>query len=117
MKKMICIVCPKGCHLNVDTANGMKVSGNACERGAAYACTELTAPVRTLTSTVCVNSGVYSRCPVKTNKPLPKALIAEAMRLLDSICLLAPVKRGDIVLENILGTDVSIVTTRSIGKI
>lgn len=116
MKNMICIVCPKGCHLTVSTENGFTVTGNACERGAEYACAELTAPVRTLTSTVCVNGGVYSRCPVKTDKPLPKGLIGEAMKLLDSVCLLAPVKRGDIVLEKILGTDVNIVTTRAIDK-
>lgn len=116
MKKMICIVCPKGCHLSVNTENGFTVTGNACERGAAYAHAELTAPVRTLTSTVCVNGGVYSRCPVKTDKPLPKELLGEAMKLLDSVCLLAPVKRGDIVLKNILGTEVNIVTTRAIDK-
>ena len=36
MKELICIVCPKGCHLKVDENNDYKVSGNACERGAEY---------------------------------------------------------------------------------
>ena len=36
MTDLICIVCPKGCHLKVDEENGYKVTGNGCPRGAAY---------------------------------------------------------------------------------
>ena len=32
-KEIICICCPKGCHLKVN-ADENKVSGNSCERGA-----------------------------------------------------------------------------------
>lgn len=116
MKNMICIVCPKGCHLSVDTQNGLIVTGNACERGAEYARAELTAPVRTLTSTVCVSGGIYSRCPVKSDKPLPKGMIFETMYLLDTACIQAPARRGDIVLANIMNTGVNIVTTRNVDK-
>ena len=28
MKELICIVCPKGCHLRVDEDNGYAVTGN-----------------------------------------------------------------------------------------
>ena len=35
MTDLICIVCPKGCHLKVDEENGYKVTGNGCPRGAA----------------------------------------------------------------------------------
>ena len=30
MKELICIVCPRGCHLHVDDENGYTVSGNSC---------------------------------------------------------------------------------------
>ncbi|MEG0664100.1 MAG: molybdopterin oxidoreductase, partial [Clostridia bacterium] len=30
MKKLICIVCPKGCHLNIDEKNDYKITGNNC---------------------------------------------------------------------------------------
>ena len=36
MTELICIVCPKGCHLKVDEENGYKVTGNGCPRGAAW---------------------------------------------------------------------------------
>ena len=52
MKELICIVCPKGCHLKVDEENGCAVTGNGCPRGAEYGKSELLHPTRVLTSTV-----------------------------------------------------------------
>ena len=48
MKELICIVCPKGCHLKVDEENNYAVTGNACPRGAEYGAAELQHPVRVL---------------------------------------------------------------------
>ncbi len=114
MKELICIVCPRGCHLTVD--DNLNVSGNNCPRGEAYAKAELTHPTRTLTSTVKITSKLEVRCPVKTDKPLPKEKIYEAMDLINHVKISAPVKIGDIILENILGTDVNIVATKNINE-
>ncbi len=62
IKELICICCPKGCHLRVDTANDYAVTGNACPNGAAYGKEELTHPTRIITSTVRITGGLY-RCP------------------------------------------------------
>ena len=51
-QKLICIVCPMGCHLDVDVEDDYAVTGNQCKRGIAYAKKELTNPTRTITSTV-----------------------------------------------------------------
>ena len=112
MKELICIVCPKGCHLTVDEENGYAVSGNNCPRGEEYGKNEVIAPKRTITSTVKVSGGLYPRLPVKTDKPIPKELIFEAMKLLDAVELTAPVKVGDVVIENGLGTGANFVAAR-----
>ncbi len=52
MTEIICITCPKGCHLQVDENNDYAVTGHSCPRGEAYGKNELKNPVRTLTSTV-----------------------------------------------------------------
>lgn len=114
MKQLICIVCPKGCHLNVDEENGFKVTGNGCARGAEYGKKELTHPTRVITSTVRIAGAVHSRCPVKTDRDIPKELIFQAMKLLDGVELHSPVQRGDIVLENILGTGANFVVTKNL---
>ena len=112
MTKLICIVCPKGCHLSVDEENDFQVTGNACKRGEAYAISELTNPTRVLTSTVKISGGIHRRLPVKTDKPIKKSLIFKAMRLLDNVELTSPVRRGDVVIKDILGTGASFVATR-----
>ena len=40
MKELICIVCPKGCHLSVDENDNYKVTGNSCPRGEEYGAAE-----------------------------------------------------------------------------
>lgn len=114
MKELICIVCPKGCHLKVDEQNGYAVTGNACPRGAEYGKKELQNPTRTLTSTVRVQGAALSRLPVKTDKEIPKAMVQKAVRLLDGVTVNAPVKVGDVVLKDILGTGAAFVATRSL---
>ena len=50
--------------------------------------------------------------PVKTNGPLPRSLVRKAVRLLDRVEVTAPVRCGDIVLENICGTGIDFVASR-----
>ena len=112
MENIICTLCPKGCHLSVDLAN-KTVIGNGCIRGKFYGISELTAPMRTLTSTVKIDGAICRRCPVKSSSDVPREKVVEIMRLLDSVQLTAPVALGDVVLENVLDTGANIVITRS----
>ncbi len=112
MKELICIVCPKGCHLKVDEEKGFAVTGNACPRGAEYGKLELTNPTRVVTSTVRCEGGAHPRCPVKTDRAVPKGKIFEVMAALEGIALSAPVAVGQVVLENVCGTGANVVATR-----
>lgn len=114
MRKMICIICPKGCHLEID--ENQKVSGNSCKRGEVYAINELTNPTRTVTSTIRVINGKISRVPVVTTKPVPKNKIFEVMNEINQKVVYAPVKVGDIIIKNILDLDIDIKATRDIEK-
>ena len=102
--EMICINCPLGCALTVERdGDNFKVSGNTCPRGEKYAINELTHPVRTLTTTVAVANREGAYLPVKTAKPISKSKLFEAMALVNSTKAVAPVKIGDIIIENMLG--------------
>ena len=113
MKELICIVCPKGCHLKVDENNDYAVTGNGCPRGAEYGRAELTNPTRVVTSTVRIGGAALPRCPVKTNGAIPKGMIFEIMEALDKVELTAPVTVGDVVIENVCGTGVNVVAART----
>ena len=110
MKNLICIVCPKGCHLSVDDENGYTVTGNSCPRGAEYGKTELIDPRRIITSTV------RRRVPVKTEQSIPKGRIMDVMKALESIDVKAPVSAGDVVLKDVAGLGVNIVATKSVEQ-
>ena len=112
MKELICICCPNGCHLQVDTEREYTVSGNRCARGAEYGRTELLHPVRVVTSTVRITGAAQPRLPVKTDRPVDKPRMFDVMRLLDDLTVEAPVRTGDILLRDILGTDASIVVCK-----
>ena len=116
MTELICIVCPKGCHLKVDEENGFAVTGNSCPRGAEYGRTELTNPTRVVTSTVRVAGALHPRCPVKTNMPIPKRLVLDAVRTLDGVSLNAPVTAGQAVVKNVCGTGADFVATRDLER-
>lgn len=116
VKNLICIMCPKGCRLKVDVKNGYTVTGNACSKGAEYGKKEAINPERILTSTVKIKGAFYSRCPVKTDREIPKPLIFKAMEQINAVEVSAPVKRGDIVIFNILGTGASLIVTKDMEK-
>ena len=111
-RRLTCIVCPKGCDLYVELdAEGKveNISGFTCPRGKEYAYAECTAPVRTVTSTVrCKDGAVVA---VKTSSPIPKGMIFEVMKEINSVSAENNVKIGDVVIKNVLGTGADIVIT------
>lgn len=114
MIKMICIVCPRGCHLEVD--ENLNVTGHACKRGEVYALNEIKNPTRMITSTVKVIGGEITRLPVVTSAPIPKGKIFAVMDELDKVIVQAPIALHDIIIKNILHLNVDIIATRPIEK-
>lgn len=120
-RELICIVCPKGCTLRVETApeaavSAADVSGHQCKRGLVYAVNECTNPVRTLTTTVRISGGRQQLAPVKSSMPLPKGLLFECMAMINVCTAKAPIKVGDIIIKNILGTGIDIISTANISR-
>lgn len=117
-KNLTCIVCPMGCQLEVKLDKDGKVrdiSGNSCKRGYNYANTEFTNPTRTLTSTVkLVGSKVDKFLPVRTAAPIPKPKLFEAMKLIDSLEVKVPVKRGDVVSADFIEKGVDLVACKTV---
>ncbi len=114
---LICINCPKGCHLSVEEIDGeIKVTGNSCPRGVTYAVNEMTNPLRTLTTTVSIESENCHRLPVISSKPLPKGKLMDVMKQLKTTSVKAPVHMGDVIIENVLGLDSDIIASKSIER-
>ena len=107
MRNITCIICPKGCGITVEeTADGLKVQGNVCPRGEKYAIEECTHPVRTVTSFIRVANREDTMVSVKTESPISKDKIFDIMKLIREKSVEAPVIIGDVIIENVFGTNV-----------
>ncbi|MDT8903050.1 DUF1667 domain-containing protein [Anaeroselena agilis] len=113
-RRISCIVCPLSCVGEVSIADG-KITGMAgfsCPRGQDYAREEVTAPKRTLTSTVRISGGRLPLLPVVSRQPLPKDKIMACAGCLSTVAVSAPVREGDVIVADILGLGVDVVASR-----
>jgi len=117
-KELVCIGCPMGCYLTVEYEGTIVsgVGGNRCKVGLEYAQKEIANPERTLTTTVKVENGAVPLVSVRTNKPIPKSRLFDAMNLLAETDVEAPINIGQPVICNLFGTGVDVVATKNVLK-
>lgn len=115
-RTLTCICCPMGCTIEaeVDGKCVLSVRGNSCPRGEKYAKSELSNPVRTLTSTVRLTGSATGAAvvPVRSAREIPKGKMLECMKELSRVSVAAPVHIGDTVKKNAAGTGIDIVAAR-----
>lgn len=107
---MICTVCPKGCVMQMETSP-FAVWGNQCEKGVAFAKQEMENPQRMLTCAVKVENGVSQLVSARTNLPIAKDQIMEAMKVVKRLTVQAPVVVGQTIAEDVAGTGRRLVAT------
>ena len=112
-RELICIGCPSGCRICVETDGNrvLEIGGNRCEKGYAYAAQEAVAPMRVLTGLMRAE-GCEKPFAVRSDRPLPKDRMLECAAELKRKRPKAPVRIGDIVYADILGTGADIVATQ-----
>lgn len=122
MLQFNCTTCPSECLLTVEVERDSNdalmevrsVTGNNCPRGNTFAHQELTCPMRVLTTTVAVSSGDEALLPVRTAEAIPLELHAQAMDLIRGVVVDAPIRMGDVVLENLLDTNINLIASMDI---
>ncbi len=110
--ELVCILCPRGCRIS----RSQPEKGGLCERGREYALSEIKDPRRTLTTTVKLRgtgTDVWPEklVPARSREPIPKGIWKEAMKKIRDLSVNAPVKEGQILLENICHTGIPLVAS------
>ena len=125
--RLTCILCPVGCGLDVSrVGDHLEVRGNECDKGLDFAADEVLHPKRNLATSVPARTeagaggtfpaqGAAARMvSVRLSAPVPRELIfpilAEIARLRPAL----PVRRGQILIVNVLGTGADVIATRTI---
>ena len=120
---MTCIICPMGCTMEVTTQGEgsscqvLKICDNGCKRGPEYVKKELLNPTRTLTTTISVENGNLNVVPVKTAGEVPKKMLLQCMEVIRRTKVKAPVKTGDILIYDILGTGINVISCAKVAKL
>lgn len=113
-KDFVCVICPNSCRLTVwkDTDGEVHVSGNQCNRGEDYGVKEYTHPERMLITTMRIEGAKLPVIPVRSTKAIPKEHLLAAVKIVNEEVCEAPVKMGQVLITNILGTGIDVVSSR-----
>ena len=114
---IICIVCPVSCPVDVEWTREGGVSGiknHLCRLALNYVESELFDPRRLLTTSMPVDGGDWPLVSVKTGPPIPKHMMLEAMDEIIGKRVKAPIKVGDVLMKDLLGTGSTVIATRNV---
>ena len=116
-EKITCVGCPMGCLATItigDKGGETSITGCKCKEGKKYVLEEFTNPVRTLTATVLTRGSSQPLLPVRTITPILKTQLAPGMLVLAKVRAKPPIKMGDVIVLNLLGTKVDVVATSAL---
>lgn len=114
MKQFVCIVCPNSCLLSID--DNHKVTGNLCKRGETFALQEVTAPKRTLCTTMKTIFPEHPVLPVRVDNEIDKDKMFLVMSEINKTIIKESLGIGDIIIPNVLNTGANIILTSNALK-
>jgi len=118
-KEITCIVCPIGCKILVRT-DGTRfevLRGSKCKKGIEYARNEALDPRRMLTTSVLVKNGDWPLVSIKSSKPVSKEKVFSVLEEIKRINVNAPVTLGEIVIKNVVDTDIDVIATKTVKNV
>ena len=70
-----------------------------------------------MSTTIAIEGARWKRLPVKVTHAIPKDRVLEAARVIHQLRVQAPVKRGDVLIQDLLGEKgVQVVATRTLPR-
>jgi CxxC motif-containing protein len=89
-----------------------KLTGNKCPRGESYAKAYDPNSLEIKTFQILLENGYTQHLTVATDQPVTSALVERIDHALRTARITAPVERGEIVLTNIAGTGINLLSSR-----
>jgi CxxC motif-containing protein len=114
--RLTCVLCPVGCELEVskDAAGELVVQGNQCDKGVPFAVEEVLRPKRNLATSVPIKGTAAKMVSVRLSGPVPREMIFPILAEIAGLRPEAPVRRGQVLIADVLGTGVDVVATRTV---
>ena len=111
--RLTCVLCPIGCELEVErTAGGLDVRGNQCDKGPDFAAEEVLHPMRNLATSVPLEGTESQMVSLRLSGPVPRDMIFPILAEIAKLMPEPPVRRGQVLINNVLETGVDVIATR-----
>jgi CxxC motif-containing protein len=127
--RLTCILCPVGCELEVSrTGDKIEVKGNECDKGLDFVADEVLHPKRNLATSVPARAeagavdtlpaqGTSSRMiSVRLSAAVPREMIFPILAEIGKLRPALPVRRGQVLIANVLGTGADVIATRTVDS-
>jgi CxxC motif-containing protein len=116
LDRLTCVLCPVGCELEVrkDPPGELQIQGNQCDKGIPFAVEEVLYPKRNLATSVPVRGTAAKMVSVRLSRPVPREIIFPILAEIAKLRPEAPVRRGQVLIADVLGTGVDVVATRTV---
>jgi CxxC motif-containing protein len=114
--RLTCVLCPVGCELEVrgDRGGELDVSGNQCDKGVPFAIEEVLRPMRNLATSVPLRGTAARMVSVRLSAPVAREMIFPVLAEIRRLRPEAPVRRGQVLIANVLGTGTDVIATRTV---
>jgi CxxC motif-containing protein len=113
--RMTCLLCPAGCELEVREENGrVEVIGARCAKGEAFGAEEVLYPLRNLATSVPLAGTEADMVSVRLSRRVSRDLIFPILAAIAELRPAAPVRRGQVLIADVLGSGADVIATRSI---
>ena len=114
-ERLTCVLCPIGCLIEaVRDGERLDVRGNECPKGVDFAVQEILHPKRNLSASVPVKGAASRMVSVRLSRPVPRDLIFPILAAIAVLRPEAPVRRGQVLIADVLGTGADVIATRSV---
>jgi CxxC motif-containing protein len=111
--RLTCVLCPIGCELDVErAAGGLEVRGHQCEKGPGFAAEEILHPKRNLATSVPLRGTTSRMVSARLSAPVPRDMIFPILAEIAKLRPEPPVRRGQVLIANVLGTGADVIATR-----
>jgi len=116
LDRLTCVLCPVGCELEVrkDEAGELDVQGNQCDKGLPFAVEEILHPKRNLATSVPVRGTEAKMVSVRLSDRVPREMIFPVLAEIAKLRPEVPVRRGQVLITDVLGTGVDVIATRTV---
>ncbi len=112
---LTCILCPLGCELTVEQNDEvMTITGNKCEKGVLFAQEEVLHPIRNLATSVPITGQYFKMLSVRLSERVARYMLKDILNEIAKLRPSPPVKRGQVLISNVLNTKVDVIATRTV---